>query len=370
MINATVTREKESSWQTTNGRSRDISVISSLPNNDLYTVGSLFSGMGGMLGGAVNAGFKPAWANDIDPACCTTLTHRFPNLRVLEKPIQDVSVVKDDLDPVDLLFAGFPCQSFSVGGRRQGFEDARGAAVFHLIRLLNEWGNERPTVMILENVPNLKHGNNGEWMGRIAHEIRMAGYWFKESYNTQILNTAKLTGVPQDRDRLFMVACSTERFNANLFTFPQQRAHVKPINSYIRRGHKGPESTYMDPSNRFTNMIIDDMESTGDFDAIYQIRRYYARSKKGGLCPTLTANMGGGGHNVPFIKDKWGIRHLTVEECATLQGFDEPKSIFPSDLPDNVKYRMIGNAVSQPVAEKLALEARRVIEIRNLQHAK
>ena len=112
MIDTTVTRTKETNWQTTNGHSNDIPALSSLPNNDPYTVGSLFSGMGGMLGGAVNAGFKPAWANDIDPACCATLTHRFPNLRVLEKPIQDVSVTEDDLKPVDLLLAGFNANLF------------------------------------------------------------------------------------------------------------------------------------------------------------------------------------------------------------------------------------------------------------------
>ena len=325
------------------------------------TVGSLFSGMGGMLGGAVDADFKAVWATDIEPTCCATLEHRFPNTRVLEKPIQELTVEGDELTPVDLLMAGFPCQSFSIGGRQLGFDDARGIAVFEIIRLLREWGSSRPPVIILENVPNLRNGGDGEWIAEIGSKLRKAGYWFRAAYNTTILNTAKLTGIPQDRDRLFMVACSVDSFNGNAFVFPAQSLRPKPIGEFVKRELQAPESTYMDPSNRFTSLIIDAMEATGDKDAVYQIRRYYARPKQDGLCPTLTANMGGGGHNVPFIRDRWGIRRLTVTECAALQGFHDSDSLFPTDISDNARYRMIGNAVSQPVAQLLALEAKRII---------
>lgn len=77
---------------------------------------------------------------------------------------------------------------------------------------------------------------------------------------------------------------------------------------------------------------------------LYQLRRSYVREKKQGLCPTLTANMGLGGHNVPFIRDPWGIRRLSVREVSSLQGFDESDGLFPQ-IPVAEQYRLIGNSV-------------------------
>lgn len=77
---------------------------------------------------------------------------------------------------------------------------------------------------------------------------------------------------------------------------------------------------------------------------IYQLRRSYVREKKQGLCPTLTANMGIGGHNVPFVRDCWGIRRLSVKEVAQFQGFENTDKLFP-DMPSSEQYRLLGNAV-------------------------
>ena len=93
--------------------------------NHVFTVASLFSGMGGFLGGAISAGFQPTWANDNDPDCAATINFRFPQTRFIHKPIQELTVQDDQLEPVNLLVAGFPCQSFSIGGRRAGFDDIR-----------------------------------------------------------------------------------------------------------------------------------------------------------------------------------------------------------------------------------------------------
>ncbi len=91
--------------------------------------------------------------------------------------------------------------------------------------------------------------------------------------------------------------------------------------------------------------------ASGESDVnIYQLRRSYVREKKRGLCPTLTANMGIGGHNVPFVRDSWGIRRLSVEEVALLQGFDSAESLFP-DMPSPEKYRLLGNAVCVHLAQ-------------------
>tara|TARA_B100000073_G_C23520281_1_gene487608 strand:+ start:147 stop:476 length:330 start_codon:yes stop_codon:yes gene_type:complete len=106
-------------------------------------------------------------------------------------------------------------------------------------------------------------------------------------------------------------------------------------------------------------MIKDEID---DELAIYQLRKYLVRVKERGVCPTLTANMGLGGHNVPFIKNCNGIRKLTEYECAKLQGFpDEFK--FPDDVPRSKRYVQVGNAVAVPMAALLANNIKQKIEM-------
>ena len=85
---------------------------------------------------------------------------------------------------------------------------------------------------------------------------------------------------------------------------------------------------------------------------VYQWRRQYVRENKSGVCPTLTANMGTGGHNVPIIKDSKGIRKLTPLECVRIQGF--PKDYKLPKVADSVLYKQIGNSVSVPIIEAVA----------------
>ena len=83
----------------------------------------------------------------------------------------------------------------------------------------------------------------------------------------------------------------------------------------------------------------------------------YIRENKNGLCPTLTANMGEGGHNVPIIKTSKGIRKLTPEECLGFQGFPIDKGYsFPITIAQSKKYKQAGNSVTEPLIEKVAKE--------------
>jgi DNA (cytosine-5)-methyltransferase 1 len=93
-------------------------------------------------------------------------------------------------------------------------------------------------------------------------------------------------------------------------------------------------------------------ESVIKKDTIYQYRRVYVRENKSDECPTLTANMGTGGHNVPIILDDKGIRKLTPRECFNLQGF--PESYKLPSLSDCSLYKLAGNAVSVPVVKLIA----------------
>jgi DNA (cytosine-5)-methyltransferase 1 len=96
-------------------------------------------------------------------------------------------------------------------------------------------------------------------------------------------------------------------------------------------------------------------------DTIYQWRRKYVRENKSGLCPTLTANMGTGGHNVPLILTDSGIRKLTPKECLNFQGFPEEYR-FPVKNANSANYKQAGNSVVVPLIEKVCKEIWKILK--------
>ena len=315
------------------------------------------------------AGFDVRWANDADAAACSTFRHRFPDVPVFERDVSDLSVKADQLEPVDVLMAGFPCQSFSQAGDRRGFRDRRGKTFLEIRRLIEEFVEcEKPLLLVLENVPHLLYGAGGAWFDDVRRELRRAGYWFRRSA-CWVVNVKNATRLPQDRERLFMVAASRTHFDYNPFTPPASHPETAnaepplvrhPLDAFIDRSRRREESEYLSPHNRYFKMIDEKMKS-GDARNIYQLRRSYVREKKGGLCPTLTANMGIGGHNVPFVRDAWGIRRLAVDEIARLQGIADPESIFPVGLTAAERYRLLGNAVCVDLAAAIAARCREIL---------
>ena len=341
----------------------------SMPLDDALTAGCLFSGMGGLATGLIRAGFTIRWAADCDQYACATFRHRFPRVSVIEKDVRDLSVSTDSLIGVDVIAAGFPCQSFSLAGNREGFTDPRGRLFFEIPRLLAEFkSNQRPQLVILENVPHLLHGADGSWFDEVRRSLRRAGYWFREE-SCWTVNVKDVTLLPQDRERLFMVAASRHHFRYNPFRPPiipsdtvKKRHHV---NEFIDRKRPGAVQAYLPEDNRYFKMIDNAMGSGESDKNIYQLRRSYVREKKQGLCPTLTANMGIGGHNVPFVRDAWGIRRLSVQEVASLQGFDREEPLFP-DIPIQEQYRLIGNAVCVRLAHLVAHECAMILKGENI----
>lgn len=322
------------------------------------TVGCLFSGMGGLASGFVRAGFEIAWATDKDEFACETFRHRFPHVALTEGDIREISVEKGGLAPVHVLAAGFPCQSFSQAGSRRGFEDPRGALFFEIPRLLSEFApDDRPPLVVLENVPHLLYGADGAWFDQIRRALRRSGYWFREE-SCWIANVKDETDIPQDRERLLMVAASRQHFSHNPFNLAVRDGvrsrDARPIGELVDRTAQGSDDLYLSPENRYYKMIDLAMANGTSADNLYQLRRSYVREKKLGLCPTLTANMGVGGHNVPFLRDEWGIRRLTVDEVARLQGFrSDDLPLFPA-VPIPEQYRLLGNAACVCLVELVA----------------
>jgi DNA (cytosine-5)-methyltransferase 1 len=193
-----------------------------------FKAGALFAGIGGFCEGFKKSGIETSWAIDIDERAEKTysINHQ------AEKFIcADVTAVRDrrakdtDLEPVDVIHAGFPCQSFSMAGDRRGFEDPRGQLFFDLIRIIEDFGDAKPPVLVFENSPYLQIGERGEWFKRVKTEIQKLGYWFKDS-NAIVLDPKEHLGLPQYRPRLFMIALNRKHFRSGRFTVDLESERV------------------------------------------------------------------------------------------------------------------------------------------------
>mgnify|MGYP000576387898 CR=1 FL=1 len=327
-------------------------------NRTIVTCGALFSGIGGFCAGFEDVGFGTSWAVDLAPEATKTYTSNYPDTPVFSRDIKTLSA--GDLSPVDVLHAGFPCQSFSGAGDRLGFDDHRGKLFFDVIRLIKEWGKNKPKVLVLENSPYLMIGDDGRWFDVIKSEIQSAGYWFS-SKHCYVLDTYEHAGIPQQRKRLFMVAVCRDKFDHNgVAILPKEVPQKVDLLELLDLNSEIDEQYFLPVQNRYNELIT--RYVTPEFPSrIYQLRKYIVRAKSPGICPTLTANMGGGGHNVPFIFDRGRLRKLTERECLRLQGFSE-KFDFPEGMIMSQRYRLIGNAVSPPVARIVAEAVYRFIK--------
>ena len=316
---------------------------------------ALFAGLGGFITAANKAGFETIYANDNDPYCCRTLNETYPDLNVSQTDIRKVSVENElkKFDGVDLLSAGFPCQSFSPAGDNMGFDDERGRLFFEIVRICKEL-NEPPKVVMLENVSFLKKFDNGARLATVLQHLRSADYWVSERH-AMIINSKDLCGSAQNRERLFIVAYNSKYFKKNYFDTEFQIDTVRENLWDIIDRSKQVDPKYYDgleKDTKYFDMIKESCEEFGR-DRLYQVRQTRVRACPEGTCPTLTANMGGGGHNVPILFDDFGLRRLTENECLTLQGYQEREVIFPDKLNKQTKYSMIGNAIYPKVAEIL-----------------
>ena len=326
----------------------------------IYTVGGLFSGVGGIELGFINAGFEVLWANEIDKNCAKTYRNNYQH-QLYEKGIEELS--GKELKPVDILCGGFPCQAFSIAGYQKGFEDERGNVFFEIVRLVKEL-KYKPKVLFLENVANLKTHDKGNTFKRICEEIYKLGY----SIFSDILNTADYTSIPQNRERTFLICFRDEKdwdFNPKRNKYSKDFSEIFPpkktkqLNHISKYFEKDVDEYYYYHQDKY--MYPELSKSIKSKDTHYQWRRVYVRENKNNMCPTLTANMGTGGHNVPLLKDDLGIRKLTPRECFNFQGF--PKSFkFPKDMANTQLYKQAGNAVTVKLIEKLAKNIKIVLD--------
>ena len=304
-----------------------------------YKAIDLFAGIGGIRLGFSNA-FKEniefVFSSEIDKYAQQTYKANFGEI-----PHGDITKIDEkDIPLHDILLAGFPCQAFSIAGKRLGFEDTRGTLFFEVARIVKY---HKPKIVFLENVKGFVNHDKGNTFKVVKETLEDLGY----KVYSKVLN-AKDFGIPQNRERIYIVAFLDDIE----FEFPE------PLNSDISIKSKlenDVSEKYYYNNKPLFQKIKDDIVSE---NSIYQWRRQYVRENKSGVCPTLTANMGTGGHNVPIIKDKKGIRKLTPRECANFQGF--PDNFILPNLVDSQLYKQCGNSVVVGVIEKIALEIIRI----------
>ena len=306
----------------------------------------LFAGVGGIRAGFERAGFKTVFANDFEPQCKNTYDLNFRDAKLVIEDIRNIGI--DDLPEFDFLLGGFPCQAFSIAGYRQGFADekGRGNLFFDIARILEA---RKPEGFLLENVKNLKSHDGGRTFTIIQETLEKLGYYVKY----RVLNSMDYGNIPQNRERIYIVGFKNKDYS-DRFEFPSPIKLTKKIIDLLEKDV--PDKYYYNGKPLF-DKLKDFITEEGK---VYQWRRQYVRENKSGVCPTLTANMGMGGHNVPIIKDKKGIRKLTPVECARIQGF--PEDFILPKLADSSLYKQFGNSVSVPVIEAVAKQMMKAME--------
>ena len=307
-----------------------------------FTFIDLFAGIGGMRLGFESAGGTCVLTSEIDSKAMQTYQLNY----VEDSPHKyfgDIKKIRNkDIPNHDVLVAGFPCQPYSIAGLRKGLADERGEVFMEVVRILK---NKKPAAFLLENVKGILAHDRGKTFAYLISILEEVGYSTKYA----ILNSMTHSNIPQNRERVFIVGFSDTVKNEK-FKFPKPITLTKTINDLIDSTVDSDKYFYDDRFDCYAEI----KKSITRTDTVYQWRRQYVRENKNNVCPTLTANMGSGGHNVPLIKVPGGIRKLTPRECANFQGF--PKSFKFPKIADSYLYHQFGNSVTVPLIGRIAKE--------------
>lgn len=312
------------------------------PETPTFKFIDLFAGIGGFRIAMQNLGGKCVFTSEWDEQAKKTYQANFGELPFgdITKPVTKSFIPND----FDVLCAGFPCQAFSIAGYQKGFADTRGTLFFDIEQIVEK---HKPKVVFLENVKNLVSHDNGNTFKTIIETLEQ-----KLGYKTfaKVLNSATHANVPQNRERIFIIAFDPKQVkNYSKFEFPKPIKLTKTIHDFLDK-EKQDDIFYYKKDHQYYPELTKTMISK---DTVYQWRRVYARENKSNVCPTLTANMGSGGHNVPLIKDDFGIRKLTPKECFAFQGYPIEKYIIPK-LANSKLYMQAGNSVTTTLIERIA----------------
>lgn len=262
-----------------------------------------------------------------------------------EFPHDDITKIAEiDIPEHDVLCAGFPCQAFSVSGKRLGFKDTRGTLFFDVVRIAKY---HQPSVLFLENVKNLANHDNGKTLKTILKVLDEIGY----TPFIDILRSSDF-GVPQARERIYIVAFRKDLCIESLvFPNPLRKTKVVkdileseiaiPLSCYINRKDIAFSRDETEVSDKRKPLQIGRINHGGQGERIYSI---YAA----GI--TLSAYGGGAASKTGAYLVGKRIRKLTPRECARMQGFPES---FKLPNSKNIAYKQFGDSVSIPVLKMI-----------------
>ncbi len=307
-----------------------------------FTFIDLFAGIGGFRVGLERLGGRCVFGSEIDKHAIATYERNFG-----DKPAGDITKIEaEDVPSHDLLCGGFPCQPFSISGKRLGFEDARGTLFFEVMRLVN---HHKPKAVFLENVANYKTHQGGKTLEITLGMLRDAGYLVR----CEILNASNY-GVPQARKRLYIVGIR-EDLEVGGFEFPEAHDGRTYLKDILLPASHVVESRIVRDDMRITKKDISDefkrrpnkpikigvINKGGQGERIYSID---------GHAITLSAYGGGAAAKTGAYLVGDVVRKLDPRECARLMGFPEEYKIDPRR---NQAYKQFGNAVVANVIEAI-----------------
>lgn len=267
--------------------------------------------------------FRCVGFSEIDKYANQLLAKRFPDV----PNFGDCTKIEaDKLPDFDMLCGGFPCQSFSIAGKRRGFEDTRGTMFFHIARILEF---KKPKIVFLENVKGLLNHNKGETFKVIIQTLSELGY----DVQWMVLNS-KFFGVPQNRERVFIIGSLRGQPRPEILPFRESssRNDAKDCSATITSSYKKGCNNH--------NQLVKEIDGSQGY-------RVYGTE---GTSVTLAGQAGGIGAKTGLYKTGMKIRRLTPTECERLQGFPDG---WTSGFSDTQRYKMMGNAVTINVIEAI-----------------
>lgn len=306
----------------------------------------LFCGVGGFHLALSSYGAKCVFSSEIDRAACNVYERNFGM-----RPLGDIRKIRSNQIPKhDILCAGFPCQAFSISGKRDGFNDPNGKLFFEVIRIAKY---HKPKMIMLENVRNLQTHNDGKTLSRIIEELDKIGY---KSFS-KVLNATNF-GVPQARKRIYIIAFRDD-LNVSDFTFPEKKGKTKSLEDILIEPS--------DPKYIITRAYKIDLDVEGLNEKTNQLLRIgkIGKGRQGeriystkGQAITLSSQGGGLGGKTGMYYINGNIRKLSPRECARLMGFPDRYKI--SEL-DSECYKQFGNSVVVNVLQEILASASKLI---------
>ena len=318
----------------------------------------LFAGIGGIRIAFEENGVMCVKSSEIDKNACETYEMNFH-----EKPLGDITLINaSDLPDFDIIAGGFPCQPFSIGGLRKGFDDTRGTLFFEVARLISE---KRPKAFFLENVTGIVSHDQGRTLQVIENTLKDLKY----NFQWKVMNACDY-GTPQNRSRWYCVgfrddlgigfAGQTDILYERYYEFPE-KCDLKISLDQIIKPLKSNSYNISEIAQKNINTYLKAYKETSRYNKdnvllANEIRASRCNYRSDGIAPCLTAKMGTGGNNVPvYVKQ---MRKLTEQECLKIMGFPDWYKIKTNTMHS---YKQIGKSVVVSVVSILAKEMVRVL---------